>query len=78
MWQLIQDSKKKNRFSTVLINFKDRLTRFGYKYLEKNFSEFNVKIIPVNRLDDKSPENELVEDLVTISHSFSGKLYGMR
>ena len=30
LWSLIQDSKK-NRFSTVLINFKDRLTRFGNK-----------------------------------------------
>ncbi|TFF89658.1 MAG: IS607 family transposase [Promethearchaeota archaeon] len=77
MWRLIEDSKK-NRFSTVLINFKDRLTRFGYKYLEKYLSEFKVKIICVNRLDDKTPESELVEDLVAIVHSFSGKLYRMR
>jgi len=76
LWHLIQDSKK-NQFSTILINFKDRLTRFGYKYIEKYLSEFNVKII-CNKLDDKTPESELVEDLVAIVHSFSGKLYRMR
>jgi predicted site-specific integrase-resolvase len=77
LWRLIQDSKK-NQFSAILINYKDRLTRFGYKYLEKFLSEFNVKIICVNKLDDKTPESELVEDLVAIVHSFSGKLYRMK
>lgn len=77
LWHLIQDSKK-NQFSTILINFKDRLTRFGYRYREKYLSEFNVKIICVNKLDDKTPESELVEDFVAIVHSFSGKLYRMR
>lgn len=51
LWRLIQDSKK-NRFSGILISYKDRLTRFGYKYLEKYLSEFNVKIICLNKLDD--------------------------
>jgi len=77
MWSLIQDSKK-NYFSTILINFKDRLTRFGYKYLENYFSEFNIKLICINSLNAKTPESELVEDLVAIVHSFSGKLYRMR
>lgn len=77
LWRLIQDSKK-NRFSAILINFKNRLTRFGYNYLEKYLSEFNVKIICVNKLDDKTLESELVEDLAAIIHSFSGKLYRMR
>jgi predicted site-specific integrase-resolvase len=77
LWRLIQDSKQ-SQFSAILINYKDRLTRFGYKYLEKYLSEFNVKIICLNKLDDKTPESELVEDLVAIVHSFSGKLYRLR
>jgi predicted site-specific integrase-resolvase len=48
------------------------------KYIEKYISEFNVKIICVNRLDDKTPESELVEDSMAIVHSFSGKLYRRR
>ena len=77
MWHLISDSKKQ-LFSMVLLNFKDRLTRFGYKYIENNLSEFNVRIICVNRLEDKTPESEIVDDLVAIVHSFSGKLYRIR
>jgi len=77
LWRLIQDSKK-SQFSAILISYKDRLTRFGYKYLEKYLSEFNVKIICLNKLDDKTPKSELVEDLVAIVHSFSGKLYRLR
>lgn len=77
LWRLVNDAKKR-QFSTVLLNFKDRLTRFGYKYPEKYLSEFAVKLDCMNRLDDKTPESELVEDLVAIVHSFSGKLYRMR
>jgi putative resolvase len=77
LWRLLKDSKKGD-FSVVLLNFKDRLTRFGYTYLERYLSEFGVKLFCVNKLDDKTPESELVEDLVAIVHSFSGKLYRMR
>ena len=77
LWKLIRDAKK-HHFSLILLNFKDRLTRFGYVYLKTYLSEFNIRLLCINRLDDKSPESELVEDLVAIIHSFSGKLYRMR
>ena len=77
LWMMIRDAKK-GLFSTIFINFKDRLTRFGFTYLEAYLSEFNVSITCVNELNDKTPESELVEDLVAIVHSFSGKLYRMR
>lgn len=77
LWRLLNDAKK-GMFRMVLINFKDRLTRFGYKYLEHYFAEFGVLLLSINRLDDKAPESELIEDLVAIVHSFSGKLYRMR
>lgn len=77
LWTMIHDAKK-GLFSTIYINVKDRLTRFGFKYLEAYLSEINVSITCVNELDDKTPESELVEDLVAIVHSFSGKLYRMR
>jgi len=77
LWKLIRDGKKHD-FSIVLLNFKDRLTRFGYMYLKSYLLEFNISLLCINKLDDKSPESELVEDLVAIIHSFSGKLYRMR
>jgi putative resolvase len=77
LWRLIRDAKK-GQFSYVIVNFKDRLTRFGFWYLEEYLGEFNVKIIAVNKLENKALETELVEDLVSIIQSFSGRLYGMR
>lgn len=78
MWGRLLRDAKKDKFSLVLFTYKDRLTRFGYKYLKQFLSEFNVKVNYLNELDEKSPESEMVEDLVAIIHSFSGKLYGLR
>jgi len=47
-------------------------------YLKSYLLEFNISLLCINKLDDKSPESELIEDLVAIIHSFSGKLYRMR
>lgn len=77
LWRLFQDAKKE-QFGTIILNFKDRLTGFGYQYLQQYFAEFGVNLLCINQLDEKAPESELVEDLVAIVHSFSGKLYRMR
>ena len=63
----------------VFIAYKDRLTRFGFNYL-KAVAEFNnVEIVVMSsKITEKTVQEELAEDLVSIIHSFSGKLYGMR
>jgi putative resolvase len=78
LWTLIKDAKKE-KFSSVLVNYKDRLTRFGFEYLKNYLGEFNVQIQHINELkEETSPEKELVEDLISIIQSFSGRLYGLR
>ena len=77
LWRLLKDAKT-NKFSTIFVNYKDRLMRFGYKYLKNYLSEFGVRLVYLNKLSEKSPESDMVEDLVAIIHSFSGKLYGLR
>ncbi len=63
----------------IFINYKDRLTRFGYHYLEQICKHNGTEIIVVsNELLDKSLQEELAEDICSIIHSFSGELYGMR
>ena len=61
----------------VIITYRDRLTRFGFKTLEQYFNSHSVEIEVIFD-EDKTPEKELVEDLLTIVTSFAGKLYGMR
>lgn len=62
----------------VVVTYKDRLTRFGFEYLEYFFKQFGVKIEVVYGEEPKDAYQELVEDLLAIVTSFAGKLYGMR
>lgn len=63
----------------IFISYKDRLTRFGYQYLEKLCQHFGVEIVVVSKEEsNKTMQEELAEDLCAIIHSFSGKLYGLR
>lgn len=63
----------------VFITYRDRLTRFGFNYLETIFKAKGVEIIVVNQESSTlSVEEELVNDMMSLMASFSGKLYGMR
>lgn len=65
-------------FGRVLVTYEDRLTRFGFSYLERLFDQHGVTITVVENETDKTAQQELVDDLITLVASFSGKLYGMR
>ena len=61
------------------ISYKDRLTRFGFNYIKQLCDFNNTEIVIVSSEEnDKSLEVELSEDIISVIHSFSGKLYGMR
>ena len=66
------------RVDVVVITYKDRLTRFGFEYLEYFFKQYGVRIEVVYGEEPKDAYQELVEDLLAIVTSFAGKLYGMR
>ncbi|MEB2837151.1 MAG: IS607 family transposase [Desulfurococcales archaeon] len=66
------------RVDVVVITYKDRLTRFGFEYLEYFFKQYGVKIEVVYGEEPKDAYQELVEDLLAIVTSFAGKLYGTR
>ena len=51
---------------------KDRLTRFGYKYLEELFRQNNVNIHYMVNQENNSAEQELMDDFMAIIASFSG------
>ncbi|EHP83723.1 IS607 family transposase [Methanotorris formicicus] len=61
----------------VIIAYPDRLTRFGFETLKEFFKSYGTEIIVINK-KHKTPQEELVEDLITIVSHFAGKLYGMR
>jgi predicted site-specific integrase-resolvase len=70
---------RESKITDLAVSYKDRLTRFGFNYLKTYFESYGVKIHVVNGEEDKKTVyEELVEDLLSIVTSFSGKLYGIR
>ena len=66
----------KGKVSEVIVNYSDRLTRFGY--LEKFFNSYGVTIKVLEGREDKSVQEEMTDDLIAIITSFSGKIHGLR
>ena len=67
------------KVSNVYVTYRDRLTRFGYHYLEAAFRSAGTEIVVVKDMDsERSVQEELVEDMMALIASFSGKLYGLR
>lgn len=67
-----------NSIERIVVNYKDRLIRFGFELIEQLCSIYNVKIEVINLTEDKSYEEELVEDVLSVITVFSAKLYGAR
>lgn len=68
-----------DKVNAIYITYRDRLTRFGFNYLKTIFSMKGVEIVVINDVNnDKNCQEELVEDMMALIASFSGKLYGMR
>ena len=61
----------------IIIAHKDRFVRFGFDYFQNFCKKHNTEIVIIN-LDSCSPEQEFTEDLISIIHCFSSKLYGLR
>lgn len=67
-----------DKVAEVAITYEDRLTRFGQDYLELLFESFGVTLTVLDPGAEKTPEQELTEDMLALLASFSGRLYGMR
>lgn len=64
------------RPSHIIVEHKDRLTRFGFNYIEKLLSMQGCTVIVLNK--DHDDEADLIKDLISIITSFCCRLYGLR
>ena len=60
-----------NQIDTLYISYKDRLVRFGYELIEEVCKLHGVKIIIINKSNEQTDEEELVDDILNIIHVFS-------
>lgn len=68
----------KGNIELIIIENKDRLCRFGFELFESFCKYFKTKILVVNDLSEKTYEQELTEDLISIIHYFAMKSYSHR
>jgi len=73
----LMDRIEAHEVSHLVIAHKDRLVRFGFPWFERFCAEHGTDILVLNN-EQLSPEQEMVQDLLTIVHCFSARLYGLR
>ena len=76
-WNELLNEVMEQKIKTIVITHKDRFVRFGYEWFEKFCTKFHTTIVVVNN-EELSLQEELVQDIVSILHVFSCRLYGLR
>ena len=71
------DLARDHQASLVVVESRDRLARFGLGYLETFLHAFGVHVV-VMESPVKEDQEELVDDLMAITTSFSARIYGKR
>ena len=76
-WNKLIEDCMLGLIKTIIVAHKDRFIRFGYDWFERFLKSNGVEIIVVNN-EKASPEQELVNDLISIIHVFSCRIYGLK
>lgn len=77
LWRLIQDIED-GKYDRICITYQDRLTRFGYSYIEHICERSGTSIAILHDKKKYSIEQELMDDFMSLIASFSGRFYRMR
>lgn len=67
---------KLNEFEILLVEHKDRLTRFGFNYIDILLKTHNKKIEVINLVNNN--KEDLIQDFVSVITSFCVRIYGQR
>lgn len=76
-WNGLLEEVMELKVRTIVITNKDRFIRFGFDWFEKFCMKWGTSIVIVNN-EELSPQEELVQDIISILHVFSCRLYGLR
>lgn len=64
---------QENKYDKIIVEHKDRLTRFGFNW---------IQLLTGNRIEvineTKEKDEDIVKDLISIIHCFSARIYGLR
>lgn len=79
----VNDNRKKlnqllmdKNYNKLIVEHKDRLTRFGFNYIQILFNQIGKKIEVVSEAEND--KQDLMQDFISIITSFCVRLYGLR
>jgi putative resolvase len=73
----LMDEIGRREVRMLILAHRDRLARFGFEWFEHYAQTHGCEVLVLNQ-ERLSPEQEMVQDLMTIVHCFSSRLYGLR
>ena len=77
-WNRLIDDCFDKKISKIYISYKDRFVRFGFDWISLILKKYTgVEIITLEDVVT-SPEEDLIQDLISIIHVFSCRIYGLR
>ena len=71
--KLLSKILKENQYDKIIVENKDRLTRFGFNWIQLLT---NNRIEVIN--ESKEKDEDITKDLISIIHCFSARIYGLR
>lgn len=76
-WNILLSKVQNNEVEKIVISHKDRFVRFGFDWFESFCKLYDCQIEIVFN-ETLSPQAEMIQDLISIIHVFSCKIYGLR
>lgn len=76
-WNKLLKDVMNRKIEKIIIAHKDRFVRFGFDWFDEMCKSFGCEIEVVNN-EKLSPQEEMVQDLISIIHIFSCRIYGLR
>ena len=76
-WNKLLQEVEDREIDRIYVTYKDRFVRFGFDWFNDFCERHGTKIVVLNN-PKTSPDQELVNDLISIIHVFSCRMYGLR
>lgn len=78
-FKVMLDQVLEHKIDTIYVTYKDRLTRVSFEMISKLIEANGTRIVVISDLDNpKTNEQEFLEEVVTLIHSYSMKMYSKR
>jgi predicted site-specific integrase-resolvase len=76
--ELIKMLRRLSEIDSIIVEYPDRLARFGLNYLKEFCKSLNVNIEVIEEKTQLEPNEEMVNDLISVVTCFSARMYGAR